>query len=392
MFSSTHKLAFSSFRSSPNRVLFRIKNNFKSLYITKTFKYDYRNYTRTTTPKFSSNTFFNFSPYIPLNKHTQINSLCQKYNVGSKHYYSTGWTMPSSEVLSELQDLVSQINSEWTTWNATLDHFSKVRAGKQLLERFDKLLIKLRSSAPSPEDFEHHASVVGAPIPDNCHKIALIYAHQKAWDKALEVLERAIEIQPTNFEYLFTKAEILREAEKWKDAAETYTLLINSNTSKFEKPTNQTVKKTLDDRGPIFKHMQPLYKIEYPFGLLPELLYQRGYCLMKQSKLSDAMTDFNHLIKMVPHQRTAESWAWLGRIAAMHGKWEQSLQYYNKALEYNPQLLLALEDRQTANNVLGRTEDAKQDTKQLALLTHDAIWGISSDSHPIPPDDVEEYV
>ena len=101
-------------------------------------------------------------------------------------------------------------------------------------------------------------------------------------------------------------------------------------------------------------------------------LWNRALLFIKQGKNTDALSDYNRAIELVPN--SPEAYVNRGGLLKIMELYEAALMDFNKAIELNPGVSEAYFNRGTLLNKLGKNEDALSDfNKAIKLDPDDAV-------------------
>jgi tetratricopeptide (TPR) repeat protein len=295
-------------------------------------------------------------------------------------------SQPIDPKYDEVRQLAIRVQEQWIEWNETGDGHRKKVWGKDLIDLYGQLLKKMKEVAKSEEEFEHIGALFGVPIVENCYRLALIHAHRLEIPQAIEHLERCVQLDPTNYTHYMKYGELQHNARMYNSAVTAYTHVVNTMTSEFKKPTERPtdVPRPAAYDSPLFNVIEYQPHKKYPHSKLAEVLFRRAISQLALYNNELALEDWKTIIGFEPNHRTAESWAWLSHLARLRGKWQQCVELSTKALEFDPELLLAYYERSVANFVLRNEADMKRDNRNYAILAHERMWGLTN--HPIQSD------
>lgn len=301
--------------------------------------------------------------------------------------FFTSRPVPTPESLQRsAQTTAERLVEVWTEWSATEDVFLKRQRGKYAIELYTQFSKHITALAKDQADFEHLALVHGHPLAVNAYRMGLLHAQRSEYEPAVENLQRAVELDPMNYEYYMTFGEVLHVARMYGTAVQAYTTILNTMNSEFKKSLEQPKLVPLPEslQSPLFKSLNLAPRTQYPHSKLAEALFRRGHAHLMLHNFEDALGDWKSVVGLEPNHRTAESWAYLSHLSRIHGKWQQTIDLSTKALQFDPQLLLAFYERSMAHFVMKNEEAMKFDNRTYAVLSHERMWGLSS--HPIPED------
>lgn len=301
--------------------------------------------------------------------------------------YHNSETPPKKE-LESIKNIVKIANSKWKSWENENDKIIKNKISKELIS--DYIEIEKQILNENPENLEYHSVLCGIPLSDLWYRTGILYLEINENTKASKVLSKAVKMNPNSYDYQFSYAKALVNSKEYEEAIKVYNFILSNFSSLFQKSKQlpQPIEAPEHYNFPIYRHLFPSKFVIFPESKLAENLYQRALCYYSIQSIQDSTKDWTAVTKLQSNHRSSSSWAWLGKIAAMYGKWQNCIDFTTKALEYNPENLSALENRQTALIVLGKKEQAKNDFKRFSIIAHDKLWGLSQ--HPELPNWSEE--
>lgn len=268
----------------------------------------------------------------------------------------------------------------------TTDVFEKRERGKYALELYAQFSKNITALAKDQTDFEHLALIHGHPISLNSYRMGVLHAQRLEYEQAVEHLQRAVELSPANYDYSLAYGEVLHTSRMYGTAVSVYTNVLNTMNAEFkkspERPQEVPVPEAL--KTSVFKVLNLSARTTYPHSKLAEALFRRANTQLMMHHFEEALGDWKSVVGLEANHRTAESWAYLAHLSRIHGKWQQTVDLSTKALQFDPQLLLALYERSMAHFVMNNEEGMKHDNRAYAILAHEKMWGIST--HPIPAD------
>lgn len=349
------------------------------------------------------------SKYTPSSK-TSLVSLQQNYTHQSKSFYklrnssiarvtssylpkNNGTRFFASRPAPTLEDVqkaavatADRLKEVWADWCTVEDVFQKRQRGKYAIELYTQFSKHITALAKDQADFEHLALVHGHPLAVNAYRMGVLHAQRLEYDPAVESLQRAVELDPMNYEYYMAFGEVLHVARMYGSAVQAYTTILNTMNSEFKKSVDKPQEEPLPEslQSPLFKSLNLTPRTKYAHSKLAETLFRRGHAHLMGHDFEDALADWKSVVGLETNHRTAESWAYLAHLSRVHGKWQQTIDLSTKALQYDPHLLLAFYERSMAHFVLKNEEAMKADNRAYAVLSHERMWGIST--HPIPSD------
>jgi len=101
--------------------------------------------------------------------------------------------------------------------------------------------------------------------------------------------------------------------------------------------------------------------------VLSRAVWLRGSCYYKIGDERMAINDLT-ICAELGEKETPLAHHYLGKCYMKEGKWYESIVENTKAIELKPQLVGAFKDRATANSVVGREDDAKEDSRRFSML------------------------
>lgn len=219
----------------------------------------------------------------------------------------------------------------------------------------------------------------------------LYYAGFK--DKALELLNKVISINPEHIGALKKLAEIYNSEGKYQEAAQSITKVVtlkpnfagaldlagviyknlgNAEKAKeyFKKACDLGVKASCTDLNAgnftaVPKHNKPVMKNPYKEGTA-DYYYQQGKIYQSQAKYDDALVAFEQAVSINPkHVKALEE---AGYEWSMKGNYEKAVEYYKKGLEVNKKNGNLWDRLGLAYNSMGNQEEAKKAFEQACKL------------------------
>jgi len=201
---------------------------------------------------------------------------------------------------------------------------------------------------------------------------ALIYINQQNdWDKAMEQLEQAVQINPGDVEahvYLVEGYGRRGEYQKMNEHYETAMKLmqgpkanpkfiekINNDRDRFwresfNKGVNNVKSENLEEAA---KNFQDCILI---FPERPEAYRNLGYVNLQKGNLQDAIQNYLDVIRINP--KDTETMADLGRLYIRAEQYEQAIAMMEKILEIDPLNVDAIAQKAMAYDYLGKSDQA----------------------------------
>lgn len=210
-------------------------------------------------------------------------------------------------------------------------------------------------------------------------------------EKAKEILNKIISINPEHIGALKKLAEIYNSEGKYQEAAQNITKVVTlkpdlpgaldlagviyknlGNLEKakeyFKKACDLGVKASCTDLNNVTfgsKAIKPAMKNPYKEGTA-DYYYQQGKIYQAQAKYDDALVSFEQAVSVDPkHSKALEE---AGYEWAMKGNYEKAIEYYKKALELNKKNGNLWDKLGLAYNGIGNQEEAKKAFEQACKL------------------------
>jgi tetratricopeptide (TPR) repeat protein len=199
---------------------------------------------------------------------------------------------------------------------------------------------------------------------------AATYHAQQQWDRALDDLDRAIEIEPLAGFY-FGRADIHSNLGHNEQADEDYSKAIELSrdvTTQARSLYNRALIRYYD----LGEHEKGLADFDQAIKLDPgfAMAYRaRGAVYWDQERWEEAVQDYSKAIELEPND--AGAYVSRGYVYSMLGRLEDSLQDYDRAIELEPYNAGAYSGRGDAYVQLGHLEEALQDYNKAIELEPD---------------------
>ena len=161
--------------------------------------------------------------------------------------------------------------------------------------------------------------------------LGVTHLQLKQYQEGLTYLEEALKYNAHDSITLFNKAKILSILGKFSEAIKTLEILFQYNPSFSQaRPFLMQIR----------RHQKVFDQLNLKRGKIPQEalnMFKEGYILLNRKKLSEAHEKLSSAIQIYPE--FAEAYLYLGIVSKMLGS--INLDYYNKALQYDPNLILA---------------------------------------------------
>jgi tetratricopeptide (TPR) repeat protein len=326
------------------------------------------------------------SPFRDVRCKTLISRSKTKIFGSSRRNLSRAASPTPEELNDEVKKTAVRIGEVWREWEKEEDAFEKRRWGKDLIDLYGTLLKRISSIAKDEMEFEYLATLNNVPSAQTNYRLGVVYAQRFESEKAIEHLQKSVELDPSNYTHYLKFGELLHSARMYGSAVNAYTTMLTTMNKEFKKIDTSPVevRRPASFEASIFQRVPLKRRMEYPHSKLAEVLYRRAHSQLAQHELDLALADWKTIIGLEPNHRTAESWAYLAHLSRIHGKWQQTIDLATKALEFDSELLIALYERSLAHFVLKNEPQMKQDNRSYAILAHERMWGLSN--HPVQPD------
>ncbi len=227
---------------------------------------------------------------------------------------------------------------------------------------------------------------------DELYLLAEDYYYAGFKDKAIELLNKIISINPEHVGALKKLAEIYNTDGKYQEAAQNITKVVtlkpnlagaldlagviyrnlgNADKAKeyFKKACDLGVKASCTDLNAgsftTIKHNKPVMKNPYKEGTA-DYYYQQGKIYQSQAKYDDALVAFEQAISIDPkHTKALEE---AGYEWAMKGDYDKAIEYYKRGLDVNKKNGNLWDRLGLAYNSMGNQEEAKKAFEQACKL------------------------
>lgn len=183
---------------------------------------------------------------------------------------------------------------------------------------------------------------------------ALLYKMQNEFEKALETLNNAIDLNPLVHGAFCEKGRILVELGRYNEALETFDRAIELDSAC---PTSLSDKgHTLYLLGHYEEALRNFNRALKLDKTLPQALFGRGRVLDILSKYEKALKSIDKGLKITP--KDGYAWSLRGTVNRKMGRLEEALKSFSKASELTPDYAVAWFNQGSVLRELGRNEEA----------------------------------
>ena len=177
---------------------------------------------------------------------------------------------------------------------------------------------------------------------------------QRPNDEALDLSDKAIELNPNTAEAWFGKAESLYSEERYEEALEAYekAIVLNPNYAEAWSGKGNALDK-------ICKYDDAIKAFDKAIELNPdytEAWNNKGGVYYDQGKYGEAITALDKVIELDPLH--ANAWNNKGTALYSLNKYDEAVQAYDKAIEINPQYASAWDSKGNVFAQYGRYDEA----------------------------------
>jgi len=223
---------------------------------------------------------------------------------------------------------------------------------------------------PEARDAVRRAVELGAVGPAVLYQLALLETNLGDLDPALEVIDKAIEIDPENVRLLVTKSDILARQGRWDDAL----VLIESAAGKAPDDNSVLYNKAVC-LGQLGRSDEAKSIYEKIVRDKPEILAAQNNLASLYESEGNVEAAMGLLTKAVEtlDQPSFELHFNLGVLQQKSGKRKEAISSFRKALEADPESLVARQQLAVCYTIDGRVDQALEEWRGLAQMRPDWV-------------------